>query len=139
LVKNAPAYSGIKKRTYAISEPNIEVIQIEKKRLDELISVSTKISLIKVDVEGAEYMVLQGAKELIKVTQPAILFEFGLGAADHYDVNPQQFFELMEELRMDIFTLKSFLHDKAPLSAIELGKHFRENTEYYFIAFPKMH
>jgi FkbM family methyltransferase len=137
LVKNAPAYSGLKQRTYAVAEPIIEVIQIEKKRLDEIVPVTSNITLIKVDVEGAEFMVLQGAKALISACKPAVLFEFGIGAADHYDVHPQQFFELMEELKMDIFTLKSFLKGKAPLSAIELGTHFRENTEYYFIAFPK--
>lgn len=137
LVKNAPAYSGLKRRTYAVKEPEIEVIQIEKKLLDEVIPASAKISLIKVDVEGAEYLVLQGAKELIRSCRPAILFEFGIGAADYYDVHPQQVFELMEELKMDIFTLNDFLQGNAPLSAIELGIHFRENTEYYFIAFPK--
>lgn len=137
LVKNAPAYSGLKQRTYAVAQPDIEVIDVEVKRLDKVIPSDVAISLIKVDVEGAEYQVLKGAEALILSQKPTILFEFGLGAADHYDVHPQQMFELMEQYHMDIFTLKSFLKDGAALSAVELGHHFRENSEYYFVAFPK--
>jgi FkbM family methyltransferase len=137
LVRNAPAYSGLKKRTYAVAQPDIEVIDVEVKRLDKIIPDDLAITLIKVDVEGAEYQVLKGASALILSHKPTILFEFGLGAADHYNVQPHQMFELMEQYNMNIFTLKSFLRQGSALSAIELENHFRENSEYYFVAFPK--
>jgi len=34
-----------------------------------------RLDLIKIDVEGAEYQVFQGARNLIEVTRPALLFE----------------------------------------------------------------
>ena len=36
-VKNAPAYSGLKKRAYAVANPQIDEIQVETKTLDETI------------------------------------------------------------------------------------------------------
>ena len=45
-VKNAPAYSGIKKRKYDIAKPDIEEIKVELKTLDEIIPGDTKIDFI---------------------------------------------------------------------------------------------
>ncbi|HQQ21313.1 MAG TPA: FkbM family methyltransferase, partial [Bacteroidales bacterium] len=57
-VKNAPAYSGLKKRTYAIQTPKINQIKVETERLDQLIPENMRIDFIKIDVEGAEFEVL---------------------------------------------------------------------------------
>ncbi len=67
LVKNAPAYSGIKRRRYDITNPVIEEIKVELKTLDEIIPLTEKIHLIKIDVEGGEFGVLKGAKNLLKM------------------------------------------------------------------------
>lgn len=66
LVKNAPAYSGIKKRHYDISNPDIEEITVKLKTLDEIIPENEIIDFIKIDVEGAEFCVLKGGKNLLK-------------------------------------------------------------------------
>jgi FkbM family methyltransferase len=50
LVKNAPAYSGIKKRKYDISNPEIEEIKVELKTLDEVVPLNEKIHFIKIDL-----------------------------------------------------------------------------------------
>ena len=74
LVKNAPAYSGINKRKYAVENPEIEEIQVELKQLDEVIPAETKIDLIKIDVEGGEFDVLKGAKNILKNHQPILVW-----------------------------------------------------------------
>ncbi len=58
-VKNAPAYSGIKKRHYDIKNPDIEQINVDLDKLDNLIDEGFKVDLIKIDVEGAELGVLK--------------------------------------------------------------------------------
>ncbi len=58
-VKNAPAYSGLKERSYAIKDPQIEKIKVQLTKLDDCGIDFPEISLIKIDVEGAEFMVLQ--------------------------------------------------------------------------------
>ena len=51
------------------------LIEVETKRLDSERLVSEPISLIKIDVEGHELQVLQGARQLLIKQKPAILIE----------------------------------------------------------------
>ena len=51
------------------------VIEVETKRLDGTKLISEPISLIKIDVEGHELQVLQGAKQLLIKQAPTILIE----------------------------------------------------------------
>ena len=109
-VKNAPAYSGIKKRKYDIDKPEIEEIKVELNKLDDIIPSDLKIDFIKIDVEGGEFGVLKGGIQLLKKFKPIIIFEFGLGASDYYGTNPDDMFSLITiELGLQIFLLKSFI------------------------------
>src|SRR5690606_40085228 len=81
-VKNAPAYSGLNKRKYAIDNPDIEKIEVEVKRLDDIIPSETPIHFIKIDVEVGECDIMLGGKELLKKNQPTILFVCGLVATE---------------------------------------------------------
>jgi len=135
-VKNAPAYSGIKKRRYDIKNPEIEEIDVELKQLDELIPSSQNIDFIKIDVEGAEYKVLSGAKRILSESKPIILFEFGLGASDFYGTSSKDIFELLtNDQDRKIYTLKSFIVDGKNLNLHEFENLYSSNKEYYFVAF----
>ncbi|MFA9221027.1 MAG: FkbM family methyltransferase, partial [Sediminibacterium sp.] len=101
-VKNAPAYSGIKRRRYDIDNPEIEEITVEKKLLDDVIPTTTPIHFVKIDVEGAEFGVLKGAKNLLAAHKPTILFECGKGASDFYDTNPLELTQLVKQPQADI-------------------------------------
>ena len=134
LVKNAPAYSGIKKRKYEVDNPDIEEIVVQLKKLDDVIPNDTKIDLIKIDVEGAEFGVLKGATNLINRDKPYIIFEFGLGASDFYGTKPIDLYPFFLEKGLAISTLKSFIKKGDPLTLEEFGILYQENKEYYFIA-----
>jgi FkbM family methyltransferase len=136
-VKNAPAYSGINKRQYALETPDIEQISVELKTLDSIIPADVKIDFIKIDVEGGEYGVLKGAKQLLKKYKPVVIFESGLGASDYYGTKPDELYQFIAtEIGLKISTLKSFIKNKASLTQAEFVNHFNNNTEYYFIAHP---
>ena len=135
LVKNAPAYSGIKKRRYDIPNPEIQEIMVEMKCLDDIISSDEKIHFIKIDVEGSEFAVFKGAKNLLKRNKPVILFECGKGASDYYGTRPADIYTfLTNEIGLKIFTLSAFLSNGKALSSGEFEKHYNTNEEYYFIA-----
>ena len=137
-VKNAPAYSGIKKRKYDIDNPEIEEIKVKLKKLDDVIPSDIDIDFIKIDVEGAELGVLQGAKNILLKNKPLIIFEFGLGASDFYNTKPVDIFNfLVEEIGLQIYTPKGWLANDKGLSLMELEKLFNANKEYYFIAHKK--
>jgi FkbM family methyltransferase len=133
-VKNAPAYSGIKKRKYNVNQPDIEEINVELKVLDELIPPETKIDFIKIDVEGAEFGVLKGAANLIKRDKPLVIFEFGLGASDYYGTKPEDLFGFFENAGMKISTLKGYIKEREALSLVQFDDLYNNNKEYYFIA-----
>jgi FkbM family methyltransferase len=135
-VKNAPAYSGIKKRRYDIDKPEIEEIKVELKTLDEIIPSNIKIDFIKIDVEGGEFGVLKGGRQLLKKFKPTVIFECGLGASEYYGTKPADLYNyLTKEIGLKISLLKSFKNNAKPLELNEFEHYYNTNEEYYFIAY----
>ncbi len=136
-VKNAPAFSGLKKRKYHINNPEIQKLEVNVKTLDQLLPEDLKIDLIKIDVEGAEFPVLKGAKRILRKSRPLVIFEFGLGASDYYNTDPDEFYKyLTEECRLNIFPIKDWFKNGTPLKQKEFKDLYQENKEYYYLAKP---
>jgi len=133
-VKNAPAYSGIKERDYAVDSPDIEKIEVEMIPLDDLIPADYHPHFIKIDVEGGEFGVLKGARQTLLKSKPVILFECGLGASEHYGTTPEGLFDFLASIGYTIFLLKTFLSNSNPLSREEFIRFYELNSEYYFVA-----
>ena len=68
-----PGHSLIKNELIKSSNKWAHIVQTQ--RLDDVMKEKKNISLIKIDVEGEEYEVLQGALEIIKQNQPHIFIE----------------------------------------------------------------
>ncbi|MES2628696.1 MAG: FkbM family methyltransferase [Bacteroidota bacterium] len=134
-VTNAPAYSGIRQREYAVASPEIEEIDVEVKTLDELIPATERIDLVKIDVEGAEFGVLKGAVETLRRNRPVVVFECGLGASNYYGTQPGELFDFMTgEVQLKISTLKNFTSKKLPMSREAFIRCYEQKEEYYFVA-----
>lgn len=137
-VVSNPAYSGIKKRSYAREDEEVQKITVATDRLDDVLKpMSQPINFIKIDVEGAELQVLKGATETLKNHKPIVVFEHGLGAADHYNTTPEEVFELFTSCDLKLDTMKNWLGNKSNgLSKEDFSSLFHNRKEYYFIAFP---
>jgi FkbM family methyltransferase len=131
----SPAYSGIKRRTYDHGDTRIEQIEVVIATLDSVIPGGELISLIKIDVEGAEYQVLQGARRVINESQPVIIFEHGIGGADHYGTTPAMVFDLFSSLDYQLFALDTSI--ESPLTRAEMIAQFDLGLNHYFCAIPK--
>ena len=132
---NAPAYSGIRKRKYATKDVEIDEMTVGTDLLDNIIPGTETIDFIKIDVEGAEYGVLKGSIKTLRRCKPAVIFEFGLGAADYYGTRPESLFTLITgECDMKVSTLKDFLNGMSPLTSGEFCTLYQTGKEYYFIA-----
>lgn len=132
-VKNAPAYSGIKKRKYETASPEIKEITVETITLDSL-NITDKIDLIKIDVEGGEYHVLKGAVNTIRKNKPMIIFEFGKGASDYYNVTPTMVYDFFTNISMSIFNLSDFFTQKKPVDVDKFTSIYEKNSDYIFLA-----
>ncbi len=136
-VVSNPAYSGLEKRTYDRPNEIDEQIEVKTEKLDLIFDNKTSIDLIKIDVEGGELNVLEGAIETIKRTKPVIIFEHGLGSSEFYDSSPEKVFALFSSLNYNISLMKCWLDDKGGFTLDEFKNQFYEKKNYYFIAYPK--
>ncbi len=129
------ARSGIKKVDYPDKNQKLEVLTVEVDTLDNQIPKSTKIDLIKIDVEGGELQVLRGAKKTITKNKPVIVFEHEKVKAKIYGTDPKDVFDfLVTECGMKIYLLTNYLEEKPPLSKTDFIAHVNAGSEFYFVA-----
>jgi FkbM family methyltransferase len=130
-----PSYSGLRKREYDKKNEEDHTIQVETDLLDNVIPFGLKIDLIKIDVEGAELLVLEGARKTIETHNPIVIFEHGLGASEFYSSTPEKVFAFFDEMKMKISTLSNFLKSTPPLSLDAFKNQYHSRENYYFIAY----
>ena len=91
---------------------------------------SPAVSVIKIDVEGAELNALRGATECIQAHRPAILLEWSGANLGAFNCAPQNLFEFASGLGYAVFSLPELDHMDSALH-LEL-KMLR--TESYLLA-----
>ncbi|CAG5087340.1 FkbM family methyltransferase [Parvicella tangerina] len=134
-VESNPMFSGIKRRDYPKSE-KITEITIPTNTLDNALQDCPNIDLIRIDVEGAEFDVLDGAKKIIFQHQPVILFEHQQGAAGYYNNGPDKMWELLVgQLGMSLNTLKGFIEGAKAFTASHFRLLFETGQETFFVAY----
>jgi FkbM family methyltransferase len=129
-VRNLPAYSGLKRRTYP-SAPDIETLTVRAERLDDHLPADYIPSLIKIDVEGAEQLVIEGAIETLKRHQPVVLFEHGRGGSDYYGSTPGNLHGLLcHQAGLRIFDLDG----NGPYCLAQLEDAYARGHHWNFVA-----
>ncbi len=131
-----PAVSGFKKRNFNDAN-DAQSIKVKVDTLENIIPTELEISLIKIDVEGAELGVLKGAERILKQSKPVILFEFGLGGADLYNTTPEMIFDFLESCGLSLSTQQLFLNQKEAFSRKEFIGNYNKGYDYFFIAYDK--
>ena len=130
------SYSGFKKRDYP-RKFHLEKLEVATDRMDNLIGEDIKVALIKIDVEGAEYKVIKGATETIKRCKPVVIFEFGQGGSDEYDVSPEMMWDYFTKtLSYRIYTLTGFLKKRKSLQKKKFIKIYNNGQIFYFVGTP---
>jgi FkbM family methyltransferase len=106
-VLDRPGWSGLKTRpTPDGNAPRTETIEVTVERLDDALAAGYAPALIKIDVEGAELGVLHGARATLAAHHPLLVFEHGLGSADHYGTGPGDVHDFLRGLGYRIFDLQ---------------------------------
>jgi FkbM family methyltransferase len=86
-VATNPQLSGLRRRDYPGDE-RLERLTVTTARLDDILPADYAPALIKIDVEGAELLVMRGAERTLRTHRPIVCFEHGAGAAEHYTAAP---------------------------------------------------
>ena len=137
-VESNPAYSGIRRRRYDRPHERDRTIRVTTARLDNVLQAagSPKVDLIKIDVEGAELLVMRGAEATLKRNRPIVIFEHGLGGTDCYDVRPEHVHDFLAGCGLSISLMEEFLADRPPLARDAFIDQFDAGRNFYFVAHP---
>src|SRR5204863_4582806 len=65
------------------------------------------VSVIKIDIEGGEHLALQGAKQVIESTKPALIIEWNEENIRPYGLNVDHLFEICADLGYDPHAIPS--------------------------------
>lgn len=75
------------------------------RRLDSVISAGLPVAFIKIDAEGAEFEVLQGAQELLRRCRRIVYIECGKLHHTHNQTTPRPVLDLFAACGMGVFLL----------------------------------
>ncbi len=105
-IPNLPEESGLKKRHIYNAVPSeFQKIKVGVFKLDDLIALDTKVTFIKIDVEGGELDVLRGAPRLLASSRPIVAFECGAASFLGYHKTPGEIFNLFDAMQYQIFSI----------------------------------
>jgi FkbM family methyltransferase len=125
-----PGFSGFAEGS-ATQDEVIE-LTVDCDMLDNVVGADRKYTFVKIDVEGAELLVLRGARQTIARDTPIILFESSHDGAARLGLKREDLFAFfVDELGYKVFLIKDFLEKRA---ALDLAG-FQKAAVYPFQAF----
>lgn len=105
-VKNRPTMSGLRERGRYPVKPQIEKITVKTETLDHSLPAGYVPALIKIDVEGAASLVIEGAIETISKYRPIVVFEHSNLSAAQYGLQTPHIYHLLhDEAGLRVFDL----------------------------------
>ncbi len=132
-----PGYSGLRKRKYDRPAEEDCSIEVSTDTLDNILKSEEldRVDLIKIDVEGAEYLVLRGAEQTIRKYQPVIIFEHGFAGCQAYGMNPTDIYEFINRrCDLQIFLLPDWLDGEMALMADQFNDQINGRRNHLFVA-----
>jgi FkbM family methyltransferase len=88
-VVSLPSLSGLRRqREDQLRGANVEEITVSLARLDDTLPEDLPVTLIKIDVEGAEVEALSGGLETIQRCRPVVLFEYAQVHGELFGTTP---------------------------------------------------
>jgi FkbM family methyltransferase len=131
-VRAAEGWSGLKFRPLPGGlEGDVEEITVPLEVLDEVLADDFVPRFIKLDVEGAEQQVIEGAMRTLSTHKPILVFEHGLGSANAYGTEPDDIHRLLcDEAGMRIFDLDG----EGPYALDEFRRTYYSAEKVNFVA-----
>jgi FkbM family methyltransferase len=108
-----------------------ETLTVRTEDLDSSLPDGYVPHLLKIDVEGAEHLVLRGALGTLTTHRPLVLFEHQKSTAGHYGTGPQEMFDLLAgEAGMRIFDMDG----SGPYTLERFSETYENGSRWNFLA-----
>jgi len=109
---------------------NVESITIETISIDKFLKDKLKkINVVKIDVEGAEFEVFKGMKELIKINNDLkIFFEFNPSALSRLNTKIPEFIDFLFDLNLSCYNIEEKTETKKLVDREWLMKFALKNS-----------
>jgi FkbM family methyltransferase len=101
---NMEAYSGLSEEWVHLDVPS-EPITVTTERLDDHLPDGWLPDFVKIDVEGAERLVFEGAMHTFRLAKPAIAFEHGWHGDQDIERSEPIYKLITEDLRLRLFDM----------------------------------
>jgi FkbM family methyltransferase len=112
--KARPGYSSLARGVR--SPDDFQEVLVPMRRLDDLVPSTARVDVIKIDVEGAELGVLNGATELTARCRPVVLFESGPQTERTAESSINALYNWFSAREYQIYVPNRVAHDGPPLS-----------------------
>jgi FkbM family methyltransferase len=96
------AYVTERAATSGLRSEDGERITVAVETLDEALAGKPAPQLVKVDVEGAEILVLRGARQTLVAAKPILVYEHSAESAARYDGDPLAIHRLLADAAYEI-------------------------------------
>lgn len=106
-VRTLSPRSGLRRQPYPsqVAEADVEELTVPVRRLDDMLPDGFAPAVVKVDVEGAEELVLRGAARTIETHRPMLVLECNQVAYAAYDTSAAARFDLLAGWGYRVFDL----------------------------------
>jgi FkbM family methyltransferase len=131
---HAEGWSGLRFRPLPTGEEaDVENLDVRLEVLDQVLEPDYRPAVIKIDVEGAEQQVFEGALATLRRHHPIVIFEHGSGSAEVFGTRPGDIYELLrDEAAYRIFDLDG----NGPYSEADFERTFYTMQRVNFVAHP---
>jgi FkbM family methyltransferase len=131
-VIDEPGWSGLAARPTPGGGPT-ETRTVRCERLDDVLADGVHPRFVKIDVEGAEALVLRGALRTLRAHRPLVAFEHGRGSAEYHGTGPADVHAIFGELGYAIWGLDG----DGPYDARRFAAIFAAGERVNFVARPR--
>ncbi len=129
-VHDFPAYSGLKEPT-RLDEMTTHTITVETERLDNHLPEGWLPDFVKIDVEGAEALVIRGAIRMLRSAKPIVAFEHGGGGGRKFGVSDDDIYHLVcDEIGLRLFDMDG----NGPLGLSQFNEELATGERWNWIA-----
>ena len=134
--RDHPGMSGLERRDYLSDHDRVELIQVKTERLDAIVPADRRIDFVKVDVEGAESLVFEGAQACLRRDRPVVVFEHGTASREFYGAGSGVVFDLLAQAGLKVSLLEDFVRGGTPLAREDFIHQVEAGLDFYFVAHP---